>query len=130
MAIYQAARPQPAFLPRPAFGRSTPEAPSLPRRRMRSAVRAQRRSTNRVGLLLGVIVVGFVLAFFWLAQTVGVSATSYDIDQAAAERDRLQSSIRDLESDINRLGHESAIRKLSIDAGLGQLGGAEVIPAR
>jgi hypothetical protein len=97
---------------------------------MRTAVRAQRQSTNRVGLLLGVIVIGFVLAFFWLAQTVGVSATSYDIDQAAAEQDRLQSSIRDLESDINRLGHESAIRKLSIDAGLSQLGGAEVIPAR
>jgi hypothetical protein len=130
MAVYQGARPQPAFLPRTAFRSRAVDAPALPRRRMRSAVRAQRRSSNRVGLLLGAIVVAFVLAFFWLAQTVGVSATSYDIDQAAAEQDRLQSSIRDLESDINRLGNESAIRKLSIDGGLGQLGGAEVVPAR
>jgi hypothetical protein len=97
---------------------------------MRGAVRAQRRSANRIGLLLGMIVVAFVLAFFWLAQTVGVSATSYDIDQAAAERDRLESQMRDLESDINRLGHEPAIRKLSIDAGLGELGAPEVVPAR
>ena len=129
MAIYQGARPRPAFLPPQTFGRRT-STPSLPRRRMRGAVRAQRRSANRIGLLLGMIVVAFVLAFFWLAQTVGVSATSYDIDQAAAERDRLESQMRDLESDINRLGHEPAIRKLSIDAGLGELGAPEVVPAR
>lgn len=129
MAIYQGARPQPAFLPRRATRRDTPATPTLPRRRVRGAVRAQRQA-NRVGLILGGIVVIFLLAFFWLAQTVGVSATSYDIDQRGAERDRLEAQLRDLQSDLNRLGHEPAIRKQAIDLGLGQLGEPEVIPAR
>ena len=129
MAVYQGARPQPAFLPRRAPRRDYPAAPSLPRRRIRGAVRAQRRA-DRVGFILGGIVVAFLLAFFWLAQTVGVSATSYDIDQRAAERDRLEAQVRDLQSDINRLGHEPAIRKLAIDAGFGQLGEPEVVQAR
>ena len=129
MAVYQGARPQPSFLPRATSRRDEPTVPSLPRRRIRSAVRAQ-RNTSRIGLLLGAIVIAFLLAFFWLAQTVGVSATSYDIDQRAAQRDRLGARVRDLRSDINRLGHEPAIRKQAIDAGFGQLGEPEVIPAR
>jgi hypothetical protein len=130
MAVYQGARRQPAFLPTRITRRDVPlPAPSLPRRRIRGAVRAQRRS-NRVGLILGAIVIAFLLAFFWLAQTVGVSATSYDIDQAAAERDQLDGQIRDLQSDLNRLGHEPAIRKQAIDLGLNQLGAPELIPAR
>ena len=129
MAVYQGARPQPAFLPRRVSRRESLPAPSLPRRRIRGAVRAQ-RNAGRTGLVLGAIVVGFLLAFFWLAQTVGVSATSYDIDQRAAERDRLEAQVRDLQSDINRLGHEPAIRKLAIDAGFGQLGEPEVVQAR
>jgi cell division protein FtsB len=129
MAVYQGARPQPAFLPRRASPRDVPAIPSLPRRRIRGAVRAQRNG-SRTGLVLGAIVIAFLLAFFWLAQTVGVSATSYDIDQRAAERDRLEARVRDLQSDINRLGHEPAIRKQAIDAGFGQLGEPEVIPAR
>jgi len=129
MAVYQGARPQPAFLPRRASRRDAPVVPSLPRRRIRGAVRAQRHA-GRVGFILGGIVVAFLLAFFWLAQTVGVSATSYDIDQRAAERDRLEAQVRDLQSDLNRLGHEPAIRKQAIDAGFGQLGEPEAIPAR
>jgi hypothetical protein len=129
MAVYQGARPQPAFLPRRVARHEAPAAPALPRRRVRGAIRAQRHP-GRIGLVLGAIVIAFLLAFFWLAQTVGVSATSYDIDQRAAERDRLESQVRDLESDINRLGHEPAIRKQAIDSGFGQLGEPEEIPAR
>jgi hypothetical protein len=129
MAVYQGARPQPAFLPRRAPNRDYPADPALPRRRVRGAVRAQRKA-GRVGFILGGIVVAFLLAFFWLAQTVGVSATSYDIDQRGAERDRLEAQVRDLQSDLNRLGHEPAIRKQAIDAGYGQLGEPEEISAR
>jgi hypothetical protein len=129
MAVYQGARPQPAFYPGRAGQRGYPAAPSLPRRRIRGAVRAQRQA-GRVGFVLGGIVVAFLLAFFWLAQTVGVSATSYDIDQRAADRDRLEAQVRDLKSDLNRLGHEPAIRKQAIDADFGQLGEPEEISAR
>ncbi len=70
----------------------------------------------------------FLLAFFSLAQTVTVSATSYDILRLAGERERLEAQIRDLQSDLGRLGSEPAIRKQSIDAGLGQLAEPIVLP--
>lgn len=126
MAVYEGARPRTIALPRrPQIA----EGPTLGRRRMRTAVRAGRRS-NRLGLLLGVIVVAFLLAFFWLAQVVRESATSYDIGRLDVERERLESRAQDLRSDLSRLGNEPAVRKLALDAGLGQLGEPVVLPAR
>jgi hypothetical protein len=129
MAVYQGARRRTLLdsplIPRPAARRETLDAP--PRRKLRGAVRAKRRS-DRMPILLGGIVLVFMLAFFSLAQTVTVSATSYDIDRMLRERDRLEAQIRDLESDLGRLGSEPAVRKLSIDAGLGQLAEPLVLP--
>ncbi len=128
MAVYQGARPRAGVFP----GRvRSPEAPSLPRRKVRAAgaTRARRR-TSHSGFLVGGVVLAFLLAFFSLAQTVAVSATSYDMDRLASERTRLQAEIRDIESDLNRLGREPAIRKQALDAGLGQLAEPIVIPAR
>jgi hypothetical protein len=71
--------------------------------------------------VLGGIVVAFALAFFSLAQSVRVSATGYDINAMLSERDTLLQRKQELLSDLNRLGREPAIRKQSIDAGLGQL---------
>jgi hypothetical protein len=59
-----------------------------------------------------------------------VSATSYDIDRLNSDRDRLQATLSELQSDLNRLGREPAIRKLALDAGLGQLAQPVVVPAR
>lgn len=126
MAIYQGARPRPFLAPPRA--RLAP-APALPRRRMRGAIRA-RRTSGRVGFIIGGIVLAFVLAFVSLAQTVRVSATSYDLDRLTVERERLEARQRDATSDLNRLGREPAIRKLAIDDGLGYLGEPVVIPAR
>ncbi len=126
MAVYEGARPRTIALPgRPRLA----EGPTLGRRRMRTAVRAGRRS-NRLALTLGAIVVAFLLAFFWLAQVVRESATSYDIGRLEVVRERLDSRAQDLRSDLSRLGSEPAIRKLSIDSGLGQLGEPIVLPAR
>jgi cell division protein FtsB len=103
--------------------------PALRRRRARSAVRAGRR-TNRIGLVLGGIVLAFMLAFFSLAQSVRVSATGYDIASLQAESDRLQAARRDLLTDINRLGSDPAVRKLALDGGLSPLAAPLVVPAR
>lgn len=131
MAVYEGARPRTIALPRAP--RSTRgaliDAPALPRRRARAAVRA-RRGPNRLALVLGVIVVAFMLAFFFLAQEVRVSATTYDISRLQLERERLDAELADLQSDLHRLGREPAIRKLGLDAGLGQLDEAIVLPAR
>ena len=126
MAVYQGARPRTIALPR---GPRIAEGPTLGRRRVRGAFRAGRR-TNRLGLVLGAIVVTFMLAFFSLAQQVQVSATGMDIGRLELERQRLDDVDADLRSDLHRLGGEPAIRKLAIDAGLGQLAEPLVLPAR
>ncbi len=46
------------------------------------------------------------------------------------ERQRLDARAAELGSDVNRLGREPAIRKLAIDAGLGQLDAPIVLQAR
>ena len=128
MAVYQGARPRSILLP--PRGRST-DAPALPRRRVRAAgaTRARRRS-NHSSFLIGGIVLAFLLAFFSLAQTVAVSATSYDYARLGSERDRLNARLRDVHSDLGRLGREPAIRKQAIDLGLGQLADPVILPAR
>ena len=126
MAVYEGARPRTIALPR---GPRIAEIPTLPRRRVRGALRAGRR-TNRLGLVLGAIVVAFMLAFFSLAQQVRVSATGLDIGRLELERQRLVDTAADVRSDLNRLGREPALRKLGIDGGLGQLSEPLILPAR
>jgi hypothetical protein len=126
VAVYEGARPRTISLPR---GPRVANAPTLERRRVRGAFRAGRR-TNRLGLVLGGIVVAFMLAFFSLAQQVRVTATSLDIGRLELERQRLEDAALDVRSDLNRLGREPAIRKQGIDAGLGQLAEPLILPAR
>ena len=124
--MYAGARPRPAFLPQRS---RVVDTPTLPRRRVRGAVRARRRTT-RLPIVLGAIVVAFVLAFFSLAQTVQVSATGYDLAKLNAQRDALLVRKSELLTDLNRLGQEPAIRKLAIDAGLTQLSAPLVVGGR
>ena len=126
MAVYEGARPRVLGFPR---ARRIAESPVLGRRRVRGATRAGRR-TNRLGVVLGAIVVAFMLAFFSLAQQVHVSATGLDIGRLEAERQRLDNVAAEVRSDLNRLGREPAIRKQAIDAGLGQLSEPLVLPPR
>jgi hypothetical protein len=127
VAVYEGARPRGISLPgRPRLI----DAPLLPRRRARSAVRAHRTAASRPGLLLGLIVVAFMLAFFSLAQQVRVSATTYDIGRLQVERERLDARLQEITSDVSRLGREPAVRKLALDGGLGQLGEVVLLPAR
>ncbi|MGZ9160458.1 MAG: hypothetical protein ACXW4T_04770 [Candidatus Limnocylindrales bacterium] len=129
MAVYEGARPRTIALPgRPRL--RDVAVPALPRRRARPTIRAGRTTAGRPGLLLGIIVVAFMLAFFSLAQEVRVSATSYDIGRLQVERERLDARLQEITSDLSRLGREPAVRKLSLDAGLGQLGETVVLPAR
>ena len=126
MAVFEGARPRAITLPRRS---RLAEGPTLERRRVRGALRTGRR-TNRLGLVLGAIVVAFMLAFFSLAQQIRVSATGLDIGRLEMERQRLDDSAADVRSDLNRLGREPAIRKQAIDAGLGQLSEPLILPSR
>lgn len=125
MAVYSGARPRSAFLPNRS---RVVDQPTLPRRRIRGATRARRR-TNRLSVALGGIVLVFVLAFFSLAQTVRVSATGYDVERLSRERDALLVRKQELLTDLNRLGSEPAIRKQAMDDGLAQLRAPLVVGA-
>jgi hypothetical protein len=126
VAVYSGARPRSTFLPQRS---RVKDAPALPRRRVRGAVRA-RRQTNRLAFMLGAIVLAFLLAFFSLAQTVSVSATSYDLERLGRDRDTLLVRKAELTTDLNRLGQEPAVRKMAIDAGLTQLAAPIVVDPR
>lgn len=98
--------------------------------RRASATRTGLRGQRRVATVLAGIVIAFSVAFVQLSQSVRVAATSYDIVRLEAEHDRLIALQQELTSDVERLRGEPAIRKEALDAGLGQLGGAVVLPAR
>ena len=125
MAVYQGAR-QARTIVLPRAPRVEIATPTLPRRRMRAAVRA-RRGPSRVSILLAVIVVAFSGAFFSLSQDIRVSATGYEMDRLAAQERLLQTKVEDLHNELNRLGKAPAIRKQAIDAGLGPLPEPEIV---
>ena len=92
-------------------------------------MRANRRPRT-VGFIMGAIVVAFLLSFFSLVQTVRVSASSYDMDRLNSQYIQLQNQSRQLQSDIDRLGRQSAIRRQAIANGLTQLPAPVVVSGR
>lgn len=118
MAVYQGARQRAIVLPRGPHVEV--RAPTLPRRRVRAAVRVH-RGPSRLSILLAAIVVAFAAAFFSLSQDVRVSTTGYELDRLATTQQQLETQVEDLTNDINRLGKAPAIRTQAIAAGLGPL---------
>lgn len=108
--------------------RSTRRRAATTRRPARAARKRARPST--IGIALGAIVIVFSAAFLSLSQSVRVAATGYDIVRLASEHDRLAAIRQDLQSDVERLRSEPAIRKEALDAGLGQLGAPLIVQAR
>jgi hypothetical protein len=96
----------------------------------RSARAASRPRPSSVGIALAAIVIVFGAAFLSLSQSVRVAATGYDIVRLVSEQDRLGAIRQDLQSDVERLQGEPAIRKQALDQGLGQLGAPLTVPAR
>jgi hypothetical protein len=91
---------------------------------------ARRARPSSIGLAIAAIAIVFSVAFLSLSQSVRVAASGYDIVRLASEQERLEAVKADLQSDVERLRSEPAIRKEALDAGLGQLGAPLIIPAR
>jgi cell division protein FtsL len=106
---------------------ATATGPAAARRADRAAFRSRPSS---IGLAIAAIAIVFSVAFLSLSQSVRVAATGYDIVRLQSEHERLEAVRQDLQSDVQRLRSEPAIRKQALDAGLGQLGAPLVIPAR
>ena len=151
MAVYEGARQRP-ILPlgldalsragrgakpagSPGRGKQTAAQRAAKRRARASGARSSARTIAvrrppTVGIALAAIVLVFGAAFLSLSQSVRVAATGYDIVRLVSEQDRMQAIHQDLQSDVERLRSEPAIRKEALDAGLGQLGAPLIVPAR
>jgi hypothetical protein len=133
MAAYAGARRLDGVAGRPtapARGAATSARSRASNSRIAAARAIQRSRPSSVGIALAAIVIVFSAAFLSLSQSVRVAATGYDIVRLVSERDRLSAIKQDLQSDVERLRGEPAIRKQALDAGLGQLGAPLLIPAR
>jgi hypothetical protein len=115
MTAYQGARPRTAVLPA--------------RRRIAAPVRAGRRS-HPVGLLLAAVVVTFLLGLIYLAQTIQLAATNYEVDQLLAERDDLLRQVQTVETTIVRFGAEPLVLERAQLQGFDPLGARIRVPAR
>lgn len=92
----------------------------MPRRRVSRPVRAGRRA-HPVGSLLAVILVAFLLGLTYLAQTVQLTATEYQISQLQAQRDDLHRQIQTVATNVLRWGAESTVLERAQSLGLDQL---------
>ena len=74
-----------------------------------------------MGVLLAVILVAFLLGLTYLAQTVQLAATEYQIAQLQAQRDDLHRQIQTIETSVLRWGAESTVLDRAQSLGLDQL---------
>jgi hypothetical protein len=115
---------------RPARATTAARAGARPAAARRADRAAVRNRPSAIGLAIAAIAIVFSVAFLSLSQSVRVAATGYDIVRLQSERERLEAVRQDLQSDVERLRSEPAIRKQALDAGLGQLGAPLIISAR
>jgi hypothetical protein len=90
------------------------------RRRVSRPERAGRR-VHPVGALLAAILVAFLLGLTYLAQTVQLAATEYQIAQLEGQRDDLHRQIQTVETGVLRWGAESTVLDRAQSLGLDQL---------
>lgn len=131
MTVLGGARPMPGavrVLPR---GAVAPRAAALPRtaarplpagtrRRVSRPERASRRASP-VRALIGGILVLFLIGLIYLAQTVHLAATNYEIDQLVAQRDDLYRQVQTVETSVLRWGTEPTVLERAQRLGLDQL---------
>lgn len=113
-----------------AYGGARPRLAVLPdRRRVSTPVRAGRRS-HPVGLLLAGVVVAFLLGLIYLAQTIQLGATEYEVEQLMLERDDLLRQVQTVETTIIRWGAEPLVVERAQARGFDPLGPRIRVPAR
>src|SRR5262249_43850384 len=91
---------------RPWAPGSRPITPA--RRRVSRPERAGRRF-NTVGAILAVILVAFLLGLTYLAQTVQLAATEYQINQLQIQGDDLHRQIQTIGTSVLRWAAESTV---------------------
>jgi len=101
------------------------------RRRVSSPVRARsRRRAQPFGALIAVVLVGLLVGLIYVAQTIHLAATNYEIDGLMAERDDLTRQIQTLQTNVLHWGTEATVLDRAQRLGLNQLTTRIRLPAR
>lgn len=98
------------------------------RRRVSAPARARRR-THPAGLLLAGVLLALMLGLVYLAQTIHLAATNYEVELLLSERDDLARQVRTLETTMLRWRAEPLVLERGQQAGLAPLGGRLRLPA-
>jgi hypothetical protein len=80
-------------------------------------------------LICGVLI-AFLIGLIYLAQTVHLAATNYEIDQAVAQRDDLYRQVQTVETNVLAWGTEPTVLEHAQSLGLDQLPIRIRLPAR
>lgn len=103
-----------------ALGRPHARRDALPRRHT-ARVRSRQRQ-RAVNIALAVILSAFLVALFYLVQTIHVAAANYELDRLLVERDRLTRELQSLRGEVVRWGAEPAVVTRAGQSGLSRLG--------
>jgi len=121
-AVRAAALPRSAALPGatalPRAG-ARPVA-ATPRRRLSRASRISARS-HPARPLIGAVLIAFLIGLIYLAQTVQLAATNFEIDQLTAQRDDLYRQVQTVETSVLAWGTEPTVIQHAQQLGLDQL---------
>ncbi|CAN5760066.1 hypothetical protein BH24CHL5_BH24CHL5_00670 [soil metagenome] len=113
--------------------RVMPQAGARPmpgaRRRLSHRDRATRRA-HPIGVLMAGVLIAFMLGLIYLAQTISLAATNYEIDQLAAQRDDLYRQVQTIETSVLHWGSEPTVLERAQRLGLDQLPDRVRLPAR
>ena len=90
------------------------------RRRLSSPSRAG-RSAQPFGALIAVVLIALAVGLIYVAQTIRLAATQYEVDRLIAAREDLARQVQTLESSVLRWGTEATALESAQRIGLDQL---------
>jgi hypothetical protein len=100
-----------------------------PRRRLSRASRISTRS-HPARPLIGAVLIAFLIGLIYLAQTVHLAATNYEIGQLQAQRDDLYRQVQTAETSVLAWGTEPTALQHAQQLGLDQLASRVRLSAR
>ena len=114
------ALPRTTSLPRARSGAATQTRAAVAPRRLSRASRVAARA-HPARSLIGGVLIAFLIGLIYLAQTVNLAATNFEIDQLGAQREDLYRQVQTAETTVLSWGSEPTVLNRAQQLGLDQL---------
>jgi hypothetical protein len=115
------ALPRTATLPRATVPRISARPAAVTQRRGLATARRVAARSHPARPLIGAVLIAFLIGLIYLAQTVHVAATNYEIDQLAGQRDDLYRQVQTVETSVLAWGTEPTVLARAQSLGLDQV---------